>query len=113
LGNEDQAEKMVPDFEGYPTGVLLSRDGKIMKITLGLVSYEEIDTAIQSQLHAGSHGAGASGGNQRPCWALLRCYPLHLMAMTEQEFRNRCDHALEALRRLLQELGDQHTFDVE
>jgi iron donor protein CyaY len=33
--------------------------------------------------------------------------------MTEQEFRNRCDHAFEALHRRLQELGDQYEFDVE
>lgn len=65
LGNEDQAEKMVPDFEGYPTGVLLSRDGKIMKVTLGLVSYDEIDSAIKSQLQAtpGQATAGTPGGN--------------------------------------------------
>ena len=33
--------------------------------------------------------------------------------MSEQEFAKRCDHALEALRRRLQELGDEHEFDVE
>jgi iron donor protein CyaY len=33
--------------------------------------------------------------------------------MSDQEFAKRCDHALEALRRRLQELGDEHEFDVE
>ncbi len=33
--------------------------------------------------------------------------------MDEQEFRNRCEAALEALRRRLLELGDEHGFEVE
>ncbi|MBI3669911.1 MAG: iron donor protein CyaY [Acidobacteria bacterium] len=33
--------------------------------------------------------------------------------MDEQEFRNRSDAALEALRRRLLELGDEHGFEVE
>ncbi len=33
--------------------------------------------------------------------------------MSEQDFAKRCDHALEALRRRLQEIGDEHEFDVE
>jgi thiol-disulfide isomerase/thioredoxin len=52
LGNDELAEKLVPDLVGYPTGVLLSRDGKIVKVTLGLVSYDEMDSAIQKQLQA-------------------------------------------------------------
>lgn len=63
LGNEDQAEKMIPDFEGYPTGVLISRDGKIMKVTLGLVSYDEIDKAIQGQLQSAAHPLSTGAGN--------------------------------------------------
>src|SRR5579862_3489813 len=33
--------------------------------------------------------------------------------MSDQDFVKRCDHALEALRRRLQEIGDEHGFDVE
>jgi thiol-disulfide isomerase/thioredoxin len=35
---------------GYPTSFLISRDGKIVKKVQGLVSYEEISKAIESQL---------------------------------------------------------------
>ena len=33
--------------------------------------------------------------------------------MDEHDFRNKCDAALEALRRRLLELGDEHGFEVE
>ena len=33
--------------------------------------------------------------------------------MDEQDFRRKCDAALEALRKRLLELGDQHGFEVE
>ncbi len=33
--------------------------------------------------------------------------------MDEHDFRSRCDAALEALRRRLLELGDEHGFEVE
>lgn len=33
--------------------------------------------------------------------------------MDEQEFRNKCDAALQSLRRRLLELGDAHGFEVE
>ena len=33
--------------------------------------------------------------------------------MDEHEFRNKCEAALEALRRRLLELGDEHGFEVE
>ena len=35
---------------GYPTSFLISRDGKIVKKVQGLVSYDEISKAIESQL---------------------------------------------------------------
>jgi thiol-disulfide isomerase/thioredoxin len=35
---------------GYPTSVLISRDGKQVKRITGLISYEEISHAIESQL---------------------------------------------------------------
>jgi thiol-disulfide isomerase/thioredoxin len=35
---------------GYPTSFLISRDGKIVKKTQGLIDYEEITKAIESQL---------------------------------------------------------------
>jgi CyaY protein len=33
--------------------------------------------------------------------------------MTDQEFRHRCDSALETLRKRLQQLGDEYNFEVE
>src|SRR5229473_947961 len=35
---------------GYPTSFLISRDGKIVKKVQGLISYEELTKAIESQL---------------------------------------------------------------
>ena len=35
------------------------------------------------------------------------------MLMDEKEFQKRCDAALEALRRRLAEVGDEHGFEVE
>ena len=35
---------------GYPTSFLISRDGKIVKKVQGLISYEEITSAIEGQL---------------------------------------------------------------
>jgi iron donor protein CyaY len=34
-------------------------------------------------------------------------------SMTDQEFRNRSDSALETLRKRLQQLGDENNFEVE
>lgn len=33
--------------------------------------------------------------------------------MTEQDFRNKCDSAMETLRKRLQQLGDEYNFEVE
>jgi CyaY protein len=33
--------------------------------------------------------------------------------MDEQEFQKKCDEAFESLRKRLQELGDEHDFEVE
>ena len=49
LGNEDAADKF-GGLIGYPTSVLISRDGKQIKRITGLISYEEIATAVESQL---------------------------------------------------------------
>jgi thiol-disulfide isomerase/thioredoxin len=35
---------------GYPTSILISRDGKILKRITGLLTYDEISKAIESQL---------------------------------------------------------------
>ena len=35
---------------GYPTSILISRDGKIIKRITGLLTYDEISKAIESQL---------------------------------------------------------------
>jgi thiol-disulfide isomerase/thioredoxin len=49
LGNDDITEKF-GGLLGYPTSILISRDGKIIKRITGLISYEDILRAIQSQL---------------------------------------------------------------
>ena len=49
LGNEGVADKFGGLF-GYPTSILISRDGKQVKRITGLISYEEITKAIESQL---------------------------------------------------------------
>jgi len=49
VGNEDAADKF-GGLLGYPTSILISRDGKQIKRIIGLTSYEEIAKAIESQL---------------------------------------------------------------
>jgi cytochrome c-type biogenesis protein len=48
-GNDAVADKF-GGLLGYPTSFLISRDGKIIKKIQGLISYEEISQAIESQL---------------------------------------------------------------
>jgi thiol-disulfide isomerase/thioredoxin len=48
-GNDAVADKF-GGLLGYPTSFLISRDGKIVKKVQGLISYEEITNAIDSQL---------------------------------------------------------------
>jgi cytochrome c biogenesis protein CcmG/thiol:disulfide interchange protein DsbE len=49
LGNDAVADKF-GGLLGYPTSFLISRDGKIVKKVQGLISYEELTKAIESQL---------------------------------------------------------------
>jgi thiol-disulfide isomerase/thioredoxin len=49
LGNDAMADKF-GGLLGYPTSILVSRDGKVIKRITGLISYEEISKAIESQL---------------------------------------------------------------
>lgn len=49
IGN-DAAANQFGGLLGYPTSYLISRDGKIVKKVQGLVSYDEIAKAIESQL---------------------------------------------------------------
>ena len=49
LGNDAVADKF-GGLLGYPTSFLISRDGKVIKKIQGLISYEEITKAIESQL---------------------------------------------------------------
>src|SRR5271156_900842 len=49
LGNDAAADKF-GGLLGYPTSVLISRDGKQVKRITGIISYDEIDEAIKSQL---------------------------------------------------------------
>ena len=51
LGNDATADKF-GGLVGFPTSVLISQDGRVVKRVDGLVSYDEIDRAIQSQLEA-------------------------------------------------------------
>jgi thiol-disulfide isomerase/thioredoxin len=49
LGNDAAADKF-GGLLGYPTSVLIGRDGKQIKRITGLISYEEISKTIESQL---------------------------------------------------------------
>jgi len=48
LGNDDLSDKF--GVNGCPTGVLISRDGKLVKITSGLVSRDELIKDIEGQM---------------------------------------------------------------
>jgi len=50
IGNDQGADALAPTMVGYPTSVLISKDGQIVKTTLGLVSYDEIEKDIKTQL---------------------------------------------------------------
>jgi len=49
IGNDDAADKFGGLF-GYPTSVLISRDGKQVKRVTGIISEDEMSKAIESQL---------------------------------------------------------------
>jgi thiol-disulfide isomerase/thioredoxin len=49
LGNDAVADKF-GGLLGYPTSFLISRDGKVVKRVQGLIDYQEITQAIESQL---------------------------------------------------------------
>src|SRR5437879_3348518 len=49
LGNDEIAAKF-GGLLGYPTGFLISRDGKVVKKFQGLTSFDDIAKAIESQL---------------------------------------------------------------
>ena len=49
IGNDAAADKF-GGLLGYPTSVLIDRDGKQIKRITGLISYEEISKTIESQL---------------------------------------------------------------
>ena len=49
IGNDEVGDKF-GGLLGYPTSFLISRDGKIVKKVQGLISYEELTKAIESQL---------------------------------------------------------------
>jgi cytochrome c biogenesis protein CcmG/thiol:disulfide interchange protein DsbE len=51
LGNDAAADKF-GGLLGFPTSVLISKDGRVVKRVDGLVSYDEIDKVIQSLLEA-------------------------------------------------------------
>jgi len=56
LGNDATADKF-GGLMGLPTSVLISQDGRVLKRVDGLVSYDEIEKAIQSQLGAHKNAA--------------------------------------------------------
>ena len=56
LGKDAAADKL-GGLVGFPTSVLISKDGRVVKRVDGLVSYDEIDKAIQSQLEANESSA--------------------------------------------------------
>ncbi len=49
LGNDATADKF-GGLVGFPTSILISKDGRVVKRVDGLVSYDEIDKAIESLL---------------------------------------------------------------
>jgi thiol-disulfide isomerase/thioredoxin len=49
IGNDEVADKF-GGLLGYPTSFLISRDGKIVKKVQGLINYEELSKAVESQL---------------------------------------------------------------
>jgi cytochrome c biogenesis protein CcmG/thiol:disulfide interchange protein DsbE len=49
IGNDDAADKFGGLF-GYPTSILISRDGKQIKRVTGMISTEEMNKAVESQL---------------------------------------------------------------
>ena len=49
IGNDAAADKF-GGLLGYPTSVLVTRDGKVVKRITGLISYDEISKSIESQL---------------------------------------------------------------
>jgi thiol-disulfide isomerase/thioredoxin len=49
IGNDAAADKF-GGLLGYPTSVLVTRDGKIVKRITGIISYDEISKSIESQL---------------------------------------------------------------
>jgi cytochrome c-type biogenesis protein len=51
LGNEDVADKF-GGLLGYPTSVLISRDGHQIKRITGIIAYDEFTQAIESQLQS-------------------------------------------------------------
>src|ERR1700687_4390350 len=50
LGISMDEDRNSGDLRAYPTSLLSSRDGKIVKKVQGLISYEELTKAIESQL---------------------------------------------------------------
>lgn len=50
LRGDDAVADKFGGLLGYPTSFLISRDGKIVKKTQGLIDYQEITKAIESQL---------------------------------------------------------------
>ncbi len=49
IGNDEAADKFGGLF-GYPTSILISRDGKQIKRVTGIISEDEMNKAIESQL---------------------------------------------------------------
>ena len=49
VGNDAAADKF-GGLLGYPTSILVSRDGKVIKRITGLISYEEMSKSIESNL---------------------------------------------------------------
>ena len=49
IGNDDAADKFGGLF-GYPTSILISREGKQIKRITGIIDYDEVSKTIESQL---------------------------------------------------------------
>jgi thiol-disulfide isomerase/thioredoxin len=53
LANDATADRF-GGLVGFPTSVLISKDGRVVKRVDGLVSYDEIDRAVRSELGSGN-----------------------------------------------------------
>lgn len=65
LGDE-QTQQQVPNFQGFPTVVLVDRDGKVRLVLVGYRPYEYYQNAVELLLNESNKPSGAEGENTPP-----------------------------------------------